>query len=187
MTDWDRVHKGSYESKAFSSTHWIWEARTLLDTASLLEAHLKQYWDSLMASQGKTASGRNISGIYFMLMGFAVENLLKAAVIRDKGLCFRNRFKEDEVFPDKLHTHKLVDLAKKAQLQFDRKEEDLLRRLTRNATWQGRYPVPLNYKELSGLERFDDGKEYGVSHYTSIDVELAKQLVQKIITELKLA
>ena len=186
MTDWDRVYKSNYANKAFSSIHWIWGTRDLMVAASKIEPHIKERWDALKASQGKSAPGRDLKGPCFMLMSFAVENLLKAAIVRDKGLCFKRKFEESQRFPDKLKEHDLVKLAKMAKLRFNIKEEDLLRRLSRNAIWKGRYPVPLDYRELTGREQFSDGKEYGVSHYTSCDIQMVKLLMEKITMDLRL-
>ena len=89
-----------------------------------------------------------------MLISFAVENLLKAAAVTRKGIEYMDRFQSTGKFPAELKQHDLVKLAKLLDLEVNQDEEDLLRRLTRAATWFGRYPAPVNYsKQLGGINR----------------------------------
>ena len=124
---------------------------------------------------------------YFMLIAYAVENLLKAAIIREKSFEYKRKFHETLKFPKELRSHDLVKLARKAHLNISSEEEDLLRRLTRSATWYGRYPVPLYYKHISGVEIFSDGKEYSVSWFGGNDLERLNKFIETLKDRLSIS
>lgn len=115
-----------------------------------------------------------------MLWSFAVENLLKAAIVRKDSKALMEQFQKKNKFPSKLKSHKLVDLVKEAGLAITLEEEDLLRRLTRSAIWNGRYPVPLDFKEMSGVEEFSDGQSYSISWRGRDDIGTLDALLSKI-------
>lgn len=171
--DWDLVYRSSYESAVFLPAPWIERARDLYESARKLEPAMEGVW------KGYRAKARNpqwalepdhYTGPYFMLVSFAVENLLKAAAMSRKGAEYRDCFRLDGKFPSKLKGHDLVKLSKFLCLEVNREEDDLLHRLTRAAIWFGRYPAPVNYSEMSGIKKFSDGKEYRVSWFGGKDV-----------------
>lgn len=51
-------------------------------------------------------------------------------------------------------------MAKEAGLDLTLPEEDLLRRLSENALWKARYPVPMGSDKLSAVQQFSDGKTH---------------------------
>ena len=121
-----------------------------------------------------------------MLLAYAVENLLKAAIIRKYSYEYKKQFRKTLKFPKELKCHDLVQLAKKAGLKFTMKEEDLLRRLTRSAIWYGGYPVSLEYTQLSGAETFSDKKEYFVSWFGGNDVKRLNGFIENIKARLQI-
>ena len=125
----------------------------------------------------------DVNSVYFMLFSFAVENLLKAALVD------RNRAKYEEsmsnynapTFPSDLKSHDVVSLAKeRLGLRFSREQEDLLRRLSHCAVWSGRYPAPVKMEALSMLE--DDPFTIGV--FKPDDQESLHGLVDKLVADL---
>ncbi len=183
MVNWDSVHRTNYESKAFWDIHWIRKANDLLKSADLIEPEVVRLWNSV--EEGLDNMDREIlpdyyQGTYFMLKAFAVENVLKAAIIRNKSFEYRRKFRDTLKFPKELQSHDLVKLAKQACLDFNVEQEDLLRRLTRSATWYGRYPIPLNYRHSAGAEKFNDGSEYSVSWFGSNDVDRINDFIEEL-------
>ncbi|MDZ7759478.1 MAG: hypothetical protein U5L00_04380 [Desulfovermiculus sp.] len=92
MENWDSVHKTNYESKAFWDIHWIRKANDLLKSADLIEPEVLRLWNSV--EEGLDNKERDImpdyhQGTYFMLKAFAVENIFKAAIIRNKQFEYR--------------------------------------------------------------------------------------------------
>jgi hypothetical protein len=120
-------------------------------------------------------------GPYFMLRAFSFENLLKARIVRLNFVELQTSFEETKQFLKILKDHSLVKLAKRAEVPIDFEEEDLLRRLTRNAVWAGRYPTPLKYQETSGKEQFNDGKQYCVSWFGGDDIDRLNALYSKLV------
>ena len=104
-------------------------------------------------------------------MAFAAENIIKAGIVLKKGRELKDNFRQSRKFPKMLQSHDLVKLAKIADIKLGEDEEELLRRLSRSAIWYGRYPIPLEYKKMSGGETFSDGNEYLVSWHSSTDVK----------------
>jgi hypothetical protein len=193
--DWDQVHQTNFASAAFSYTKWIDKAVDLLKTAKKLEPELIDIWDKVE----KSFDDDNISipanyyqESYFMIISFAVENILKAKYIQLYGRQCSEKFyfvmasdlplnkKLKEIFPADLKSHDLYKLAKLVELDLKDNEEDLLRRLSHNATWAGRYPVPLNHRDMPGLARFSDGKTYGLKWFGSNDVEVINKFIASL-------
>jgi hypothetical protein len=183
ITDWDSVHKCNYESKAFWDIYWVRSARSLIACAKELEPKVLELWENYRAhikDQNVSLKSDHYFGPYFMLISFAVENYFKAAIVRENSCDFKEAFRDKGKLPKDLNSHDLIQLAQKANFVFSKKEEDLLRRLTRHAIWAGRYPIPIYYKKSAPGELFLDGKEYTVSYYTGEDVERLSLLVATI-------
>lgn len=183
MVDWDSVHKSNYESKAFWDIHWVRSARSLVASAKELESKVLELWENYRAhlrDRSVTLKPDHYFGPYFMLVAFAVENYFKAAIVRENSRDFKEAFRDKPEFPKGFKSHNLIRLAKKANFDFSKEEEDLLRRLTRHAVWAGRYPIPTFYKESAPGEQFSDGKEYAVSYYGGEDVERLNLLIAGI-------
>ena len=178
--DWDYVHRSNFENAAFSELQWIRKAKSLYEAAKKLEAEVVSIWENRQA-HAKDVSVRltadHYQGPYFMLIAFAVENLLKAAAVASSREKYRSQFRRSKRFPKELKKHDLVKLAELVALSFNAEDEDLLRRLTRSAVWYGRYPIPLNYAKMSGDEQFTDGNEYLVSWFGEDDIHRLNKFV----------
>jgi len=181
--EWDEVYKQNYESKAFWNIHWLNSAQCLLASAKELEPKIAELWENYRAhSKDKNVrlKADHFQGPYFMLVAFALENLFKAVLVSERSWQYKQEFREKCQFPKDLKGHDLVALARKANYGFGLEEEDLLRRLTRHAVWEGRYPVPILYKKSAVAEEFSDGKEHHVSWFGGNDLERLKELVSKV-------
>lgn len=180
--NWDEVHRSNYSARLLDINAWIKEADILLCSASLLELKVIKIWDELKAIyQGQKSQPINTGyiGTYFMLISFAIENILKAKIILKNQIKFRKFIERKGQLPKELKNHDLFELAISLDIQIDRSEEDLLRRLSRSAVWAGRYPVPLFSKKLGGQE-YSNGKIYNDSMYQRKDIEKIKNLIEKI-------
>ncbi len=181
--NWDKVHAQNYMAKAFWDIYWIRKANDLLESANLIEPKVLELWKSYRENLGGKSDilkTDHYIGRYFMLIAFAVENLLNASIINDKAGEYKRTFRETLKFPKELQSHDLVKLAKKANVDFSTEEEDLMRRLTRSAIWYGRYPIPLKYTHSSGAQTFSDGKDYSVSWFGGNDVERIRKFVSSL-------
>ena len=187
--NWDAVYKSNFESAAFWDVHWTAKARDLYESARKLEPAMEAVWDSYRA-RAKNLSGSlepdHYNGPYFMLASYAVENLLKAAAVSRNSFKYKENFRLTGKFPSELKKHDLAELAGFLGLAVTQEEEDLLRRLTRSATWFGRYPSPLKYAEMSGVEKFNDGREYRVSWFGREDVSKLRNFINGLPARLEL-
>lgn len=95
--------------------------------------------------------------IYYLLIGFAFENLLKAILIE------RTLKKEEKPitkFPNLLKDHDLLNLCNKARINLENEEEVLLKDISDYIIWEGRYPIPLNKQEFTPKKRADGTIKY---------------------------
>lgn len=185
--NWDDVYRSNYEISAFWDIHWLKSARALIASAKQLEPKVIELWENYRAC----LEDRNIQlkpdyyqCPYFMLLAFAVENFLKAAIVHKNSIRFKRKFRQDNKFPEELKGHDLIKLAQSANVTFTFEEEDLLRRLTRHAIWAGRYPVPLNFKHSSNAAKFLDGNEYAISWFGGTDVERLNSFIENLESQL---
>jgi hypothetical protein len=84
----------------------------------------------------------SVIAIYYLLMGYALENLLKGILI----------MRQPEMYVQQgnltgLKTHKLVKLFEDCKLPVDQETKELLEKLTRHIVWQGKYPIPLRAED----------------------------------------
>ncbi len=183
--NWDDVHVSNYESAAFWDVKWISKARDLYECAKKLEPEVVRIWENRRAvssNESVRLQADHYQGVYFMLLSYAVENLLKASLVAKNG----SQYKEKKKFPEDLKCHDLVKLANRIDLKLEAGEEDLFRRLTRSAIWHGRYPAPLKYSDMSGVDAFLDGSKHSVSWYGESDIERLNALISGLPARLAL-
>jgi hypothetical protein len=160
---------------------WRKVSQRLLDSARLIwRSHL----DRGLTGYASTRAGRTPEqeaafaadmqhfGAFFVLAGLAVENAIKARLLRNvlaSGAVINDLIDLDNaVWIKGSRGHNLVELARRseARLILSEGERDLLERLARYVKWAGRYPFP-NHKnddlafrrttrdrDLQDIERF---------------------------------
>lgn len=121
----------------------------------------------------------SITATVLMLGGFVIENLLKGLIAKSKSIPIENgkpRFKH----------HKLVDLARDAEIPLSTNEKVLLQRLTEFVLWAGRYPAPQDTKSLRGYTLENGG--YGTLTSMSVPQDFAdtSTMIARLLVELKL-
>jgi len=84
-----------------------------------------------------------LGSIYLLLMGYAIENLIKGILM----LRHKEYFKPTGEITS-IGTHKLVSLCQQCGIQLLGEESTLLDKLIKYIRWAGRYPVPLKTKEM---------------------------------------
>lgn len=187
--NWKEVYRGIYKAKAFDEDSWLECAVNLLETAKLLEPKIGELWENYRAhlkDRNVVLKQDHYNGPYFMLIAYAIGNLLKAAIVRSGAVPRAARFEVDSKFPKELKGHNLLDLAEAAGVPIGLEDEDLLRRLTRNAIWSGRYPIPLHYDYSQPSEVYSDGTKYSVAFFGAKDVERLQRFVQDLRIALNL-
>ena len=119
--------------------------------------------------------------IYFMLSAFAIENFLKACIIRAQRDRFRVEVESTRRLPNDLNTHDLRDLALRAgKPDLASGYADILARLSRSAEWYGRYPTPTKAQGLHPFAESSDGELLSLSSYSSSDLEESKRVIAEV-------
>jgi hypothetical protein len=180
--DWQKISMSLYQDTIVSVSSWLTKATALLDSAALLEPKVNEFWQTwrghIKDKSVRMKSDKYIS-VYLMLTSFAVENLLKSIIIRER----RSEIVDELVrgrLPKILKSHDLITLGQLADFPIKNElQEDLLRRLSRSAAWHGRYPIPLDYRS-GKTAKFLDGKEYTIRLAREIDLDLVKELIKDI-------
>lgn len=87
------------------------------------------------------------SNIERMLMGFSLENLLKALILMVPEKA-EQAFAKEGTLRWSVRSHDLNKLSEEAGVGVTPEERDLLDVLSTCSTWAGRYPLPMNENEL---------------------------------------
>src|SRR4051794_313655 len=149
---------------AAEPTSWLNAARTLRQAAEDLwvagNAHAAAPGSELGSqvlvsyrAPGWTApqTGGSTSDVCFMLFGFALENLAKGIIVcRDSKMVTRRRLGK---WHGARHGHDLARLFDLAKISVTDDERGLLVRATRLAVWRGRYPVPMDFYDVTTEHR----------------------------------
>jgi hypothetical protein len=169
---------------------WVAKADDLLEASKLLEPHLRQFWSVITtnANEGQLEKGSehpstlppNVHGPYFILVSYALENLLKALIVGQRNDEISSQFIQTGRLPTLLKEHDLVRLSKEANMVVDVKEEDILTRLSRQSRWKSRYPVPVELRDIQNVIRYSDGRPYFTDYYAPTDLDQLNAMVQKV-------
>jgi hypothetical protein len=174
----DLAHAIDYSQRLLDSTGWIRCADSLLEAARLLEVEIEEQWSHVKVDKGEVVAtlGRTeIFGPYFLLVAFALEDFFKAVLLNAEKPTLRNKLISS--IPRFIMQHDLVKLASAAKLSASLEEEDLLRRLSRNSVWAGRYPVPTEPTAVQAVELYSDGRAYLTAYFASSDIERLRRLI----------
>ncbi|MFH1317733.1 MAG: hypothetical protein ABIH71_01790 [Candidatus Omnitrophota bacterium] len=167
----DTFYIDKYRELLLDYRLWKEKADYLYKSAKLLKPEIEKDWQEL--KKGKVFNNQ-FSSIYFMLSSFAIENLLKAIIIKNNFKAINNQVKNKSELPSMLCSHDLCYLGKKANLNdIANDEKFLLEKLSENAIWKGRYPIPKGSEDHRGQ----------ITFYTSSDYKWT----EKLIKELKIA
>ena len=150
---------------------WIRKGEELVVAASVLEMQVETYWSSVKLEGSRvvvTERHPNVQAVYFMLIAYAMENYFKALIVHAHHEELRSRMLTD--VPNYVKGHDLMALARAVGLSLDVNEDELLYRLSENAIWKARYPVPLGSDELTAFQQLSDGRTYFTAYFGPRDV-----------------
>ena len=133
--------------------HWLAKARELKKAADLLfekfEIERIKYDEEFEKDQDSTLP-RPDDSVVNMLLGFAVENLLKGIYVSTLNNVDQIKDLSELNFPTRAHELELIAnaVARKLPLEFSRDEIELLQALEHMILWYGRYPSARNIDDL---------------------------------------
>jgi len=81
--------------------------------------------------------------VYYMLMGYAIENLLKGILMIQHPEYFKPEAKLVDI-----QDHDLTRLCNKCNIVITQDEANLLNKLKNYILWQGKYPIPLKLDDM---------------------------------------
>lgn len=171
--------------KVLDPNSWLEISKHLFASAELLSPKVDEFWekrrDGFLDLTIREWEDHFVA-IYFMLCAYAIENLLKARIVRRYRADIEKQLLSKKTLPTILLGHDLYQLAIKAGFDaMAREEEPLFLRLSRSAVWHGRYPVPLfatQLKQMHSSENYDF--PISLTGYSSAD----RNFIRRIVNEL---
>jgi hypothetical protein len=140
-----------YQRKLSQYRTWLSKSDQLLEAAKILAAKIKNDFESLKNLDPSEKAEKLPFGlleIHFFLVGFALENSLKAKWVKKNRRGLKNEIIAVSELPNELKTHNLLQLAEKVGLRLEDGQKELLNRLSEYTQWAARYPVPLKASDL---------------------------------------
>lgn len=171
----DEVFKKWFVQKARSPQAWIIQSKYLHHAADyLLKLHqkaedkqIKLLLKELKENEGQLRTGSrpatklkvelihdtSVIAVYRMLMGYSIENLSKAILIKKKP----DLIKKDGAFGDKntIKRHLSIEMIRECGIKLKAQEKDTVQMLSWYVLWAGRYPIPLKVKDTKPYKRSD--------------------------------
>lgn len=147
-------HIEKFVEKALDWELWVEKANELIEVASLIKPHIdEKAWNE---NRERTLFKEHYITIYFMLMSYALENLLKALKIKNNSQ-LKGKLKQKQTIklPKEFLTHDIYSLARDSGLVSENDYPDLtealLKRMSISASWFGRYPTPVEANDMKSF------------------------------------
>ncbi len=163
----------TYEYIYSSPSKWKDTADRLIEVAKLLEGERDQQSEDFLRLK--------VQHVYYMLIGFALENYYKGIIIGK--MMSDDRRKEKGILDEELRSHDLLKLARQAQIEINEFSESQLNHLKEYALWKGRYPLPIRASDIGNIN-YNPPKK-GERFHIIMDIELAISIedVHRLITQ----
>lgn len=151
-----QTRKRQWHSGLVSPQMWaVTSAPALMHAAKVLWNRFRRASDLMQKAAVRPDSVKTkprvvefgLSTVAFMLVAFAVENLLKGIWVK-RMESERPLVEGDRRIRDIFSTHKLSTLATKAGIPCDAGRLELLDRLSTELLWGGRYPRPIRAEDF---------------------------------------
>ena len=176
LTQGDSVTQGEadelYKVVGSDPQRWVEKSQGLLYCARVLIDQLASIWQ--FPSHSRTLETLGLFDSILLLLGFALENLIKGVYISNNpgivndGKLDRSEWKYEG-------GHGILKYAGKL-LKLEPDEVDLLVRLQEYIVWAGRYPIPTK------SSRYHESKSAGRNVlYPKEDFEVAERLFNKLL------
>lgn len=165
---------------------WFDQADELLEAAKLIRPDVERFWEAFGRSfhdANVQLPPRDFVGVYFMLVAYATENLLKGALVQKHKSDLCNEARTNGRLPKRLKSHNLWELSREIAFVSQNGDEDLMRRLAKSAVWVGRYPVPMSAANADS-EQFSDGTFYPTTVDSNSDLEEIDDLLERLRTHI---
>lgn len=179
-------HIEKFVKKALDWKLWVEKAEELIEVAGLIKPHIDQKaWNE---KRERTLLKEHYFAVYFMLMSYALENLLKALKIKDNSQV-EGKLKQTPKLPKELVTHDIYSLAKDSGVlsedDYPDLTEALLKQMSIYATWFGRYPTPTKANDMKSFIKLENANYRGILRsYHSTDVGEIDRIIRSVYAKL---
>jgi len=179
-------HIEKFVNKARNWELWVEKADQLIEVAGLIKPHIDQKaWNE---KRERTLLKEHYFAVYFMLMSYALENLLKALKIKNNSQV-EGKLKQTSELPKELVTHDIYSLAKDSGVlsedDYPNLTEALLKRMSIYATWFGRYPTPTKAKDMKSFIELENANYCGILRsYNNMDVGEIYRIIRSVYAKL---
>jgi len=159
MTKIDNLSEQDFDNAGNSIRLWIYKANQLLASSRFLQINCIEgrlfLMDMVEANNYSGDENNNFFDISLMLRGMALECFLKAILIKNGKLVFKNG-----KIKNKYNQHLLKQMAKDSKIRLNCNEEELLSLLSIKIKL-GRYPVLQKCSEYNSLPVVPNAKKMG--------------------------
>jgi len=179
-------HIEKFVKKALDWELWVKKAEELIEVASLIKPHIdEKAWNE---KRERTLLKEHYFAVYFMLMSYALENLLKALKIKNNSQ-LEGKLRQTGKLPTELLTHKIYSLVKDSgivsQDDYPDLTEALLKRMSLSATWFSRYPTPVKATDMNSSFDLENEDYRGMLRlYGSEDVSQIDKITASLYVKL---
>ena len=134
-------------------TEWFSYAEELMEAAELLwqksnSVESEIIYTEIENKKNQIVESRKISAIsrtYFLLVGFAIENLLKGYIVLNTP----STITQGKI-SKKLKSHKITNLVKEiSEINLSNEELEICKKIEEAIPYWGRYPIPLKYTGIA--------------------------------------
>lgn len=181
MDNKDHIEK--FVKKALDWELWVEKADELIEVASLIKPSISEKaWNE---KREKILFKEHYFTIYFMLMSYALENLLKALHIKNDPE-IRKEIEQKRKIPNTLKSHNLFALSRDFDLVWgDDYVEALLKRMFIIATWFGRYPIPVKATDMKSFIKLENADYRAiVRSYNNMAVPEIDKIIASVYAKL---
>ncbi|MFK7848906.1 MAG: hypothetical protein AB8G77_26705 [Rhodothermales bacterium] len=151
MSDKYEANRDVWEFEAYlASDHKVWrsKAHDMRQSAELLAQYDAEVFEKVFKDREQPRLPPFwTAGPARMMMGFALENLFKALLLKNPEH-LRNAFSKEGNLSWGKDGHNLIKLSEEAGFNWGKKEQRYLELWQMCATWAGRYPLPSNENQL---------------------------------------
>lgn len=141
-----KIHSGNVRLK-HSTTAWLTHAYELKRAEELIYLDILRDYDKILIerkTKNFTPSPITPNKVHFLIIGFAIENLLKCLYLTK----YPELIQEGEIKDGVFGKHNLIQIAReKLSLALNEDEKFILDLGTKAITWYGKYPIPLKEKD----------------------------------------
>ena len=135
-------YRDMYEKSVTCSDLRRIKAKTLFNAATMLKPEVHRIWSDITFGRRQySTEEREIAGVYLMLAGMAIENLLKGILVIVEPAIVKPNYKLDWKNTGG-NKHDLIALWQSVGITLNNDETILLQKFTNHILWDGRFPVP---------------------------------------------